>query len=80
MTAGALPAGFFSHFWRLRDTHTLRKKPKSLIWLRGMVTWSMIPYQVYCIPYLNIAFVMLTAHSAEWILEFVGLGSIQWAK
>ena len=36
----------------------------------------MIPYQVvYCIPYLNIAFVMLTAHSAEWMLEFVGLGS-----
>ena len=30
---------------------------------------------VYCIPYLNIAFVMLTAHSAEWMLEFVGLGS-----
>tara|TARA_B000000557_G_scaffold262606_1_gene263767 strand:- start:198 stop:1250 length:1053 start_codon:yes stop_codon:yes gene_type:complete len=77
MTAGALPAGVFLAFLETqRHSHLAEETKESLIWLRGMVAWSMIPYQVvYCIPYLNIAFVMLTAHSAEWMLEFVGLGS-----
>ena len=77
MTAGALPAGVFLAFLEIqRHSHLAEETKQSLIWLRGMVAWSMIPYQVvYCIPYLNIAFVMLTAHSAEWMLEFVGLGS-----
>lgn len=77
MTAGALPAGVFLAFLEIqRHSHLAEETKESLIWLRGMVAWSMIPYQVvYCIPYLNIAFVMLTAHSAEWMLEFVGLGS-----
>ena len=77
MTAGALPGGIFLAWLEISRINLLKEETRlSLIWLRGMVAWSMIPYHVvYCIPYLNIAFVMLTAHSAEWMLEFVGLGS-----
>ncbi len=77
MTAGALPGGIFLAVLETqRSSHLKEETRQSLVWLRGMVAWSMIPYHVvYCIPYLNIAFVMLTAHSAEWMLEFVGLGS-----
>ena len=77
MTAGALPGGIFLAVLETqRASHLTEDTRQSIVWLRGMVAWSMIPYHiVYCIPYLNIAFVMLTAHSAEWMLEFVGLGS-----
>ena len=77
MTAGALPGGLFlAWFETVGKSETSFETNQSLVWFRGMVAWSMIPYQVvYCVPYLNIAFVMITAHSAEWMLEFIGLGS-----
>ncbi|DAC32684.1 MAG TPA: archaeosortase A [Candidatus Poseidoniales archaeon] len=72
MTAAALPGGIILAVWELRN----QTENHSLIWFRGMVAWSVIPYHiVYLIPYLNIAFVLFTAHSAEWMLEFAGLGS-----
>ena len=77
MTATALPGGIALAWFEIDKNSQLSSETRqSLVWFRGMVAWSMIPYHVvYCIPYLNIAFVMLTAHSAEWMLEFVGLGS-----
>jgi len=75
MTAGALPAGIVVAFWEISVKDEL---PESLIWLKGCVVWSMIPYYViYSIPVLNMAFVYSTALSAEIVLEFVGLGSYQ---
>ena len=77
MTAGALPGGFILAYLEAARLQTLSSETReSIIWFRGMVAWSMIPYHiVYSIPYLNVAFVMLTAHSAEWMLEFAGLGA-----
>ena len=73
MTAGALPAGIALGVWEVRNWETA---PESLVWLRGAVVWSVIPYYtVYSIPVLNMAFVSFTAHSTEWLLEFTGLGS-----
>ena len=66
MTAGALPGGFILAYLEAARLQTLSSETReSIIWFRGMVAWSMIPYHiVYSIPYLNVAFVMLTAHSA----------------
>lgn len=77
MTAAALPGGaLLAYIEAARHDSLAPETSESLIWFRGMVAWSMIPYHVvYSIPYLNIAFVMLTAHSAEWMLEFAGLGA-----
>jgi len=77
MTASALPGGILLAWLEVqRFSQLTHETRQSIVWFRGMVAWSMIPYHVvYCIPYLNVAFVMLTAHSAEWMLEFVGLGS-----
>lgn len=77
MTAAALPGGALLAYFEAAGHNSLTSETRqSLIWFRGMVAWSMIPYHVvYSIPYLNIAFVMLTAHSAEWMLEFAGLGA-----
>lgn len=77
MTAAALPGGaMLAYYEAARHDSLAPETSESIIWFRGMVAWSMIPYHVvYSIPYLNIAFVMLTAHSAEWMLEFAGLGA-----
>ncbi len=72
MTAAALPGGIVLAIIEIQKKST----DESLIWFRGMVAWSIIPYHiVYLIPYLNIGLVLFTAHSAEWMLEFAGLGS-----
>lgn len=75
MTAGALPAGFAMAYWEWR---TLDGASDTLVWLRGCVVWSMVPYYlVYGVPNLNMAFVQFTAISAEWMLEFAGLGGYE---
>ena len=75
MTAGALPAGIALGIWEVRNWEL---QNESLIWLRGAVAWSVIPYYaVYSIPVLNMQFVEMTAHSTEWLLEFCGLGSFE---
>ena len=75
MTAAALPSGILVAFW---EVSVKDNRPESLIWLKGCVVWSMIPYYVvYSVPLLNMAFVYSTALSTEIILEFVGLGSYQ---
>tara|TARA_Y100001968_G_scaffold192776_2_gene176652 strand:- start:11079 stop:12056 length:978 start_codon:yes stop_codon:yes gene_type:complete len=72
MTAMALPGGILIAYLEIKDEYT----NDSIIWFRGTVAWSMIPYYlVYLVPHLNVAFVLMTAHSAELMLEFVGLGS-----
>ena len=72
MTASALPGGILLAYLEIKEEY----RNQSLIWFRGMVAWAMIPYYlVYLVPHLNVAFVLLTAHSAELMLEFVGLGS-----
>jgi archaeosortase A (PGF-CTERM-specific) len=78
MTAAALPCGIALAFW---EVSVKEKIPESLLWLKGCVVWSMIPYYlVYSIPILNMAFVYTTAISTEIVLEFVGLGSYQSAS
>ena len=75
MTAGALPAGFAMSYWEWGETQEVSE---TLVWLRGCVVWSMIPYYlVFGIPNLNMAFVQFTAVSAEWMLEFSGLGGYE---
>ena len=75
MTAGALPAGFAMSYWEWGGT---QEASDTLVWLRGCVVWSMIPYYlVFGIPNLNMAFVQFTAVSAEWMLEFSGLGGYE---
>ena len=75
MTAGALPAGIALGIWEVRNWEI---GDESLVWLRGAVAWSVIPYYaVYSVPILNMQFVEMTAHSTEWLLEFSGLGSYQ---
>jgi len=75
MTASALPCGIAVAFW---EVSTKNDVSESLVWLKGCVVWSMIPYYaVYSIPLLNMAFVYTTAASTEIILEFVGLGNYQ---
>ena len=75
MTAGALPAGLAMAYWEWK---AVGGASDTLVWLRGCVVWSMIPYYlVYGIPHLNMAFVQFTAVSAEWMLEFAGLGGYE---
>ena len=75
MTAGALPAGIGMSYWEFK---TEDASSDSLIWLRGFVVWSMVPYYaVYGIPNLNMGFVYFTALSADWMLEFSGLGGYE---
>lgn len=72
MTAGALPAGLAISYWEW----TIRgENDETIVWLRGFVVWSMIPYYiVFGVPHLNMAFVQFTAVSAELMLEFAGFG------
>ncbi len=72
MTAGALPAGIGMSLWEAKGEAV---HAGTLHWLRGCVVWSMLPYYaVYNIPQLNMGFVYFTALSAEWMLEFSGIG------
>jgi archaeosortase A (PGF-CTERM-specific) len=72
MTAGALPAGLAISYWEW----TIKgETDETIVWLRGFVVWSMIPYYVvFGVPHLNMAFVQFTAVSAELLLEFAGFG------
>ncbi|MBI87814.1 MAG: archaeosortase A [Euryarchaeota archaeon] len=75
MTAGALPSGLAMSYWEWNSDGS---SSDTIIWLRGFVVWSMIPYYlVFGIPHLNIAFVQFTAISADMMLEFVGLGGYE---
>ena len=75
MTAGALPAGIAMAFW---EWNTDGSSKDTIVWTRGFVVWSMIPYYlVFGIPYLNMAFVQFTAVSADVLLDFVGLGGYE---
>ena len=57
-------AGIALGIWEVRNWEL---QNDSLIWLRGAVAWSVIPYYaVYSIPVLNMQFVEMTAHSTEW--------------
>jgi len=75
MTAGALPAGITMAIWEFKDVDESRE---TLVWMRGFVVWSMIPYYVvYGIPNLNMGFVYITAISANMMLDFSGLGGYE---
>jgi len=75
MTAGALPAGLAISYWEWISDDS---GDDTIVWLRGFVVWSMIPYYVvFGIPYLNMAFVQLTAVSAELMLEFAGFSGYE---
>jgi len=75
MTAGALPAGLAMSYWEHQGKDSGHD---SLIWLRGCVVWSMVPYYgIYGVPNLNMAFVHITATSANMMLEFAGLGGYE---
>ena len=51
MTAGALPAGIVISYWEwVADG----EEGDTIVWLRGFVVWSMIPYYVvFGVPYLK---------------------------
>jgi len=75
MTAGALPAGLAVSFW---EWNSEGDENDTIVWLRGFVVWSMIPYYVvFGIPHLNMAFVQFTADSANFMLEFAGFGGYE---
>ena len=75
MTAGALPAGLAISYW---EWTIEEETDETIVWLRGFVVWSMIPYYiVFGVPYLNMAFVQFTAISAEFILEFAGFSGYE---
>ena len=75
MTAGALPAGFAISYW---EWTIGGETDETIVWLRGFVVWSMIPYYiVFGVPHLNMAFVQFTAISAEFMLEFAGFGGYE---
>ncbi len=75
MTAGALPAGLAISYWEWVSDGSGNE---TIVWLRGFVVWSMVPYYVvFGIPHLNMAFVQFTAVSAELMLEFAGFGGYE---
>ena len=75
MTAAALPAGIAMSFWEWKIDDANKE---TRIWMRGFVVWSMVPYYlVFGVPYLNMAFVQLTAVSADLMLDFVGIGGYE---
>jgi len=75
MTAGALPVGLAISYW---EWAIEGGKDETILWLRGFVVWSMVPYYiVFGVPYLNMAFVQFTAVSAEFMLEFAGFGGYE---
>ena len=75
MTAGSLPAGLAISYWEWTNGG---ETDETIVWLRGFVVWSMIPYYiVFGVPYLNMAFVQFTAISAEFMLEFAGFGGYE---
>ena len=75
MTAGALPAGIAISFWEWKADDTIEE---TMVWMRGFVVWSMVPYYlVFGVPHLNMAFVQLTAISAEMMLDFTGIGGYE---
>ena len=75
MTAGALPAGLAISYWEWVSDGS---GDETIVWLRGFVVWSMVPYYVvFGIPHLNMAFVQFTAVSAELMLEFAGFGGYE---
>jgi archaeosortase A (PGF-CTERM-specific) len=75
MTASALPAGVAMSVWESRPEEEVSE---TLVWLRGCVVWSMVPYYlVYGIPELNMISVQFTALSAELLLEFSGVGGYE---
>ena len=49
MTAGALPAGLAMAYWEWK---TVGVASDTLVWLRGCVVWSMIPY--YPVSYTHL--------------------------
>ena len=74
MTASALPGSIILAIWEIKTENT----PDALQWLRGCFTWAIIPYFViFSVPYLNMALIQFTAESAEFMLEFAGLGNYQ---
>jgi len=75
MTAGALPAALAISYWEWVSDG---REDETIVWLRGFVVWSMIPYYlVFGVPHLNMAFVQFTAVSAELMLEFAGFGGYE---
>ena len=73
MTALCLPAGLGLAYIELNRGSGLGA---TLVWLRGAVAWSVIPYYfVYSIPVLNMAFVEMTGTVTIWWLEASGAGS-----
>ncbi len=75
MTAGALPVSIAISYWEWTSDGG---HDDTIVWLRGFVVWSMIPYYlVFGIPYLNMAFVQFTAVSAELMLEFAGFSGYE---
>ena len=73
MTALCLPAGIGLAYMELKGGS---RSDKTLVWLRGAVAWSVIPYYfVYSVPVLNMAFVEITGTVTIWWLEASGAGS-----
>ena len=72
MTSICLPASIVLAYVEMRGS---RLDP-TLVWLRGAVAWSVIPYYVvYAIPALNMGFVEMTGSITVWWLEASGAGS-----
>jgi len=72
MTSICLPASAVLAYVEMNGS---RLDP-TLVWLRGAVAWSVIPYYVvYAIPALNMGFVEMTGSITVWWLKASGAGS-----
>ncbi len=77
MSAGTLPGTITIAIWEWRK-HVRGEVEEALVWLRGAVFWSAMPYLLISkIPYLNAAIVIITAWCAIVFLRFSGLTNLE---
>ncbi len=76
MSGAALPAAIAASVWEWR-LHRNGTTEEALVWLRGGVFWSAMPYLLISkVPYLNVSAVWITAWSAILFLRFAGFGNL----
>ena len=77
MSAATLPATITLALWEWRK-HVKGEVEEALVWLRGAVFWSAMPYLLISkVPYLNAAIVIFTAWCAIIFLRFSGLTNLE---
>jgi archaeosortase A (PGF-CTERM-specific) len=74
MAAGSLPVGIVLAYWEINSRGNI---PASLVWLRGAVFWSGLPYMlVDKVPWLNVLAIWFVAWQTTLYLRWTGAGDI----